>query len=164
MTAKRRATNRRWKQKVEAKYEITAIEWKKLFQKGLLSLLGTLILSNSAMGFTFRQQDLHKFEKGMQKMLQEQGEIGGNTYDFKIKAKNTGGAQNVEFDILKNGKVSGSVKFLGTDSNVVNKMSGGETKEAKNDEVVKMTVDHVAEIIKINMEKAKTGKHGFLPH
>lgn len=135
----------------EKPIEVNA-DWKKWTKKLLAALIGAIILSKSAFGFTIKNPQ--KMADIARENIVNIGESVDSDakYDVKVDVKKVGGAQQVEFKFLKDGKTAGFVKFLGTESDIINTLKAGLSDEGKNDEAVKETTKIVYEVL---LEKLK---------
>lgn len=136
-----------FKQLVESKYQITETEvtsgFKDMLKKAGLALTGMLMLTESALGFTFKPEKLKSYEKEMKLLTTKYEKTSGTSddYDFKIDAKQTGGVQLVQFKVMKNGKVAGMLKFTGTTTDVLNDYEIGYSPEGRDDDWVREVLD-----------------------
>lgn len=132
-----------FKQLVESKYQITETEvtsgFKDMLKKAGLALTGMLMLTESALGFTFKPEKLKNYEKEMKLLTIKYEKTSGTSddYDFKIDTKQVGGVQSVQFKVMKNGKVAGMLKFTGTTTDVLNDYEIGYSPEGRDDDWVR---------------------------
>jgi hypothetical protein len=117
--------------------------------------VGTIILSQTAFGFTMKNpQKVADIAKDTIVSIGESADPD-TKYDVKMHEKKVGGIQNVEFKFLKNGKLAGTVSFVGTESDMVNSVKAGLTNDGKDDAVVKETAKALFEVLQEKINKVK---------